>query len=59
MARARGITDMSKMTGLGRQTLYKALSPEANPELGTIMKVVEALGYRLSLVRAEDSRNAA
>ncbi len=50
VARAKGMTDLSKQTGLSRQTLYKALSGEGNPELGTISKVADALGYRLSLV---------
>jgi probable addiction module antidote protein len=56
VARARGITDLSRKTGLTRQALYKALSGERNPELGTIAKVAEALGYRLAIVRAEGER---
>jgi probable addiction module antidote protein len=51
IARARGITDLARKTGLTRQTLYKALSGEGNPELATITKVAEALGFRLSFVR--------
>lgn len=50
VARARGMSDLSRETGLSRQTLYKALSGEGNPELATIAKVADALGYRLSLV---------
>jgi probable addiction module antidote protein len=50
VARAKGMSDLSRQTGLSRQTLYKALSGESNPELGTIAKVADALGYRLSLV---------
>ncbi len=50
VARAKGMSDLSRQTGLSRQTLYKALSGEGNPELGTIAKVADALGYRLSLV---------
>ncbi|MCX5848584.1 MAG: putative addiction module antidote protein, partial [Deltaproteobacteria bacterium] len=34
-------------TGLGRESLYKALSPEGNPEFSTILKVVNALGLHL------------
>jgi probable addiction module antidote protein len=52
VARARGITDLARKTGLTRQSLYKALSGEGNPEMATIAKVAEALGYRLSLVKA-------
>lgn len=50
IAKARGMSDLSRQTGLTRQALYKALSGEGNPELGTIAKVADALGYRLSLV---------
>jgi len=47
IARARGMTQLARDTGLGRESLYKALSPTGNPEFSTIMKVVEALGLRL------------
>ncbi|WP_159590579.1 addiction module antidote protein [Chelativorans xinjiangense] len=60
VARARGISDLSRKTGLTRQALYKALSGEGNPELATIAKVARALGFRLTIVRAEDKhQNAA
>ncbi len=45
IARARGMTQLARDTGLGRESLYKALSPTGNPEFSTIMKVVEALGF--------------
>lgn len=47
IARARGMTQLARDTGLGRESLYKALSPSGNPEFSTIMKVIEALGLRL------------
>lgn len=47
IARAKGMTQLAKETGLGRESLYKALSPTGNPEFATIMKVVSALGLRL------------
>ena len=47
VARARGMTQLAKDTGLGRESLYKALAPGAHPRYGTIMKVVRALGVRL------------
>lgn len=47
VARARGMTQLAKDTGLGRESLYKALAPGAQPRYGTIMKVVRALGVRL------------
>lgn len=47
IARARGMSQLARETGLGRESLYKALSPDGNPELSTIMKVIQALGLRL------------
>lgn len=47
IARAKGMTQLARETGLGRESLYKALSPLGNPEFATIMKVVGALGLRL------------
>ncbi len=58
VARARGISDLSRRTGFTRQTLYKALSGEGNPELETIAKVADALGFRLTLV-AKSGESAA
>jgi len=50
IARAKGMSQIAKQTGLGRESLYKALSPEGNPEFSTILKVVNALGLRLHAV---------
>lgn len=47
VARARGITQLAKDSGLGRESLYKALTPGAKPRYETIMKVVRALGVNL------------
>ena len=47
IARAKGMTRVSKETGLARESLYKALSPEGNPEFATVLKVVKALGLKL------------
>jgi probable addiction module antidote protein len=47
IARARGMTQLARDTGLAREGLYKALSPEGNPEFATIMKVIKALGLKL------------
>lgn len=47
IARAKGMTEIARETGLGRESLYKALSPEGNPEFSTVLKVVRALGLRL------------
>lgn len=50
IARAKGMTSIAKRAGLGRESLYKALSPEGNPEFATVLKVVHALGLRLRAV---------
>jgi probable addiction module antidote protein len=47
IARAKGMTQVAREAGLGRESLYKALSPDGNPEFATIMKVVSALGLQL------------
>jgi hypothetical protein len=47
IARAKGMSKIAMDAGLGRESLYKALSPQGNPEFATIMKVVTALGLRL------------
>jgi len=47
IARAKGMTHVARETGLGRESLYKALSPEGNPAFATIMKVISALGLQL------------
>ena len=48
IARAKGMSQLARDTGLGRESLYKALSGEGNPSFGTILKVMRALGLRLS-----------
>lgn len=52
IARAKGMTQLARDTGLGRESLYKALSGEGNPSFATILKVVRALGIKL---RAESA----
>jgi probable addiction module antidote protein len=47
IARARGMAAIARETGIGRESLYKALSAEGNPEFATVLKVVRALGLRL------------
>lgn len=50
VARARNMSQLARDTGLTREGLYKALSEEGNPSFSTVLKVVSALGYRLSFV---------
>jgi probable addiction module antidote protein len=47
IARAHGMTELANDTGLGRESLYKALSAEGNPSFATILKVTRALGLQL------------
>lgn len=47
IARAHGMTQIAKQTGLSRESLYKALSSEGNPELATVLKVLHSLGLQL------------
>ncbi|BCG25976.1 putative addiction module antidote protein [Pseudomonas sp. No.21] len=47
LARAKGMTQVARDTGLSRESLYRALSGEGNPEFGTILKVLRALGLQL------------
>ena len=47
IARAKGMSQIARDAGLGRESLYKALSADGNPEFATIMKVVSALGLQL------------
>ena len=47
IARAKGMTQLARDTGLARESLYIALSAEGNPEFATIWKVIRALGIRL------------
>jgi probable addiction module antidote protein len=48
IARARGMMNLARETGLTREGLYKALSPEGNPSFATVMKVCKALGLKLN-----------
>ena len=48
VARARGMAQVAKDAGLGRESLYKALAPGAKPRFDTVLKVAKALGIRLT-----------
>ncbi len=52
IARAKGMSQIASETGLGRESLYKALSPGGNPEFATILKVVRALGLKFHVEAA-------
>lgn len=48
IARTRGISRIARETGLSRESLYRALSSEGNPEFVTVLRIMEALGLRLT-----------
>jgi probable addiction module antidote protein len=52
IARARGMAKLARDTGLGRESLYKALAPGAKPRYDTVLKLVRALGVELHAVPA-------
>jgi len=56
IARAKGMSQIARDAGLGRESLYKALSADGNPEFATIMKVVSALGLQLHASPAQVGR---
>jgi probable addiction module antidote protein len=53
VARARGMTELAKNSGLSRESLYKSLSPAGNPEFATVLRVIQALGFKLSIEKKE------
>src|SRR5262245_32358567 len=49
VARARGMSEIAEKSGLSRESLYRALSSDGNPEMATVLKVMRALGMRVSV----------
>jgi probable addiction module antidote protein len=58
IARAKGMTQVARDAGLGRDSLYKALSLAGNPEFATILKVISALGLQLHATPVEAKSSA-
>ncbi|UWU95220.1 addiction module antidote protein [Bradyrhizobium sp. CB1015] len=58
VARARGMSTIAKKAGLNRESLYKALGETGNPEFGTVMRIVGALGLTLSAQPATSGRGS-
>ncbi|MGO4525387.1 addiction module antidote protein [Microvirga sp. 2MCAF35] len=50
IARAKGMSQLARDTGLSRESLYRSLSAEGNPELATVVKVMKSLGLRLAAI---------
>lgn len=48
VARARGMSEVARDAGVSRESLYRSLSTDGNPELATVLRVMRALGLRLS-----------
>jgi probable addiction module antidote protein len=48
VSRAKGMTEVARKTGLSRESLYKALSADGNPEFATILKVMSALDLKIT-----------
>jgi probable addiction module antidote protein len=58
IARAKGMSQIAREAGLGRESLYKSLSPSGNPELATILKVISALGLQLHVSATDMAKMA-
>jgi probable addiction module antidote protein len=55
VARARGMSRIARETGLSRESLYRALSPDGNPELATVLRIIAAMGLRLTAESAPEA----
>lgn len=55
VARARGMSQIARDAGLSRESLYKALGADGNPEFGTVLKVLQALGLKLSIKSQDEA----
>lgn len=59
VARAQGMSEVAKAAGVTREGLYKTLGEGGNPEFATILKVISALGIRLSAQATKPKKNVA
>ncbi len=59
IARSQGMTEVARRAGVSRESLYRSLSTEGNPELATVMHVLRALGLQLSAVPAPTRKDVA
>ncbi len=57
VAKARGMTKIASDSGLGRESLYKALKPESKPRFETVLKVLNSLGVKIQFNALHDSSN--
>ena len=56
IARAKGMSQVARDSGMGRESLYKSLAASGNPELSTVLKVIRALGLELHATPASGKR---
>lgn len=59
VARAKGMAAVARKSGLGRQSLYKALSESGNPEFSTVVKVLAALGIKITAAPMDSAKTKA
>ena len=58
IARAKGMSQIAREAGVGRESLYKSLSPTGNPELATVLKVISVLGLQLHVSATDKAKMA-
>jgi probable addiction module antidote protein len=58
IARAKGMSQVARDSGLGRESLYKSLSSSGNPELATVLKVISTLGLELHVTAVDGAKMA-
>lgn len=58
IARAKGMSQVARDAGLGRESLYKSLSSSGNPELATVLKVISVLGLELHVTAVDEAKMA-
>ena len=58
VARARGMTEVAREAGISRESLYRALSTDGNPEFATVLRVLRALGLQLSVIPVQQRKSA-
>lgn len=58
VARARGMSEVAREAGVSRESLYRALSADGNPEFATVLRVIQALGLQLAAVPIQLRKSA-
>lgn len=56
VARAKGMSQLAREAGMSRESLYRALSKDGNPQLSTVMKVLDALGLKLGVNASAETK---